>query len=52
MLTRNALRDVSQDPALCAQLRRAKPDGRLEKMANLVEKLKVTYDLIFFNFLW
>jgi len=40
VLTRNALRDVSQDPALCAQLRRAKPDARLEKMANLVEKLK------------
>ena len=42
VLTRNALRDVSQDPALCALLRRAKPDDRLERLAKLIEKLKVS----------
>jgi len=40
VLTRNALRDVSQDASLCQLLRRARPDNRLEKMATLVEKLK------------
>ena len=40
VLTRNALRDVSQNPPLCQLLRRATPDPRLEKMATLVDKLK------------